>query len=122
MKAAIYSTAIQQGALWTKQFTYKSGATEATATPVNLTGYNARMKIKDASGALVLSLSTTPTANGDVITLGGAAGTVTVTIKTATTTAFDFSTATYDLELVQPDSEVIRLVQGDLTLEREVTT
>lgn len=122
MKAALYSTTINQGALFTRTFTYKTGATTATATPVNLTGYNARMKIKAADGTVILSLTTTPTANGDVITLGGVAGTVTVTIKTATTTAFTFGTARYDLELVQPDSEVVRLVEGDFTLDGEVTT
>lgn len=60
------------------------------------------MKLKDECGQVLLSLTTEPTAAGDVIVLGGGAGTIAITIKGLTTTALDFVEATYDLELVSP--------------------
>jgi hypothetical protein len=75
---------------------------------IDLSGWAARMKIKSVSDRLLVSLTTTPTANGDVPTLGGAAGAGRVFVSTDTTDPLDFVEGKYDIELVDPLSEVDR--------------
>jgi hypothetical protein len=106
-----YNFTIQQGATWTRTLTWK-----IDGVAVNLTGYTARMQLREA-GTLVIELTT---ANGR-IALGGAAGTITLTITAADTTALNFKTALYDLELVSGGGVVTRLLEGRVFLSREVT-
>lgn len=98
-----YDGQIPQGATWTKTITWKTGA---TPTPVNLTGYTARMDLVSA-GQPTISLTT---ANAR-ITLGGAAGTITLLLDATTTAAMAATTYAYDLELVQATT-VTRLLEG----------
>lgn len=116
MAAGKYDIIIEQGATFTRVLTWKPGG--ATG---NLTGMSARMKIKTLPGVLILSLTQTATANGDVITLGGAAGTISILITSATTTNLAFTIGKYDLELVDTVGQVTRLLQGSVTFNREVT-
>lgn len=123
MRAGIYNFTIEQGAKFERFLTWR----DQTRTPRDLTGWDARMKIKrKAGGQLILSLTTTPNAKGDCITLGGPAGTVRLFISSETTTGLDFKTAVFDLELVPPVSldpnrEPIRLVEGAVSFSPEVT-
>ena len=98
-----YDGQIPQGATWTKTLTWKTGS---PAAAVNLTGYTARMDLVSA-GQPTISLTT---ANA-CITLGGAAGTITLLLDAATTAAMAATTYAYDLELVQ-GSTVTRLLEG----------
>lgn len=97
--------------------TYTSGG---AATPVvDLTGYTARMQIRDsANGATVLTELTT--VNGK-ITLGGAAGTVTLALTAAQTAALTWVWGRYDLEMVSAGGLVDRLLEGRVTVSGEVT-
>ena len=47
----------------------------------DLSGWTARMEIKSVTDRLLVSPTTTPIANGDVPTLGGAAGTVRIFVS-----------------------------------------
>lgn len=96
--------------------TYTSGG---TVTPiVNLTGYTARMQIRDsANGATVLTELTT--ANGK-ITLGGVAGTITLALSATETAALTWTWGQYNLELAT-GSHVDRLLEGRVTVRSEVT-
>lgn len=69
------------------------------------------------SGTAVLSLTTE---NGK-ITLGGTAGTITLSLTAAETAAITQSSLAYDLELVSAGGEVTRLVEGQIVLTPEVT-
>ena len=93
--------------------------TDSTSTLINLTGYTARMQIRETVDAATTIASLT-TENGG-ITLGGAAGTVTLYISGSDTAAFDFEVAVYDLELVDGSGDVQRWVYGDVSLSKEVT-
>lgn len=88
-------------------------------TPFDLTGYSARMhfraKHSDPDPPLYEADST-----GD-ITLGGATGKIQVVIPAATTAAWTFKCAVYDLELIEPDGEVVRLLEGIVHITPEVT-
>lgn len=111
--AGKYDIVIEQGATFSRVITWK----DASGTPVDLTGYSARMEVRNsvASGQPILALT-----SGQGITLGGTAGTITLSISAVDTAALDFSNARYDLELVQ-GSNVKRLLKGTVTLDREYT-
>lgn len=125
---------IRQGEDWS--FTYVHGG----STPVNLTGYSARMSIKTAYEVdSEAYLSSGSDANGGTITLGGALGTVVLSMTAEQTTALldDLSYYAfmdkddkeiepsvcwiYDLELVSPTGVVTRVLEGKVYIFRNVT-
>lgn len=107
---------IEQGTTFNPVLTYQ----DADANLIDLTGYTARMKIKNArTDATALEELTTE--NGG-ITLGGAAGTIALLFTDAETTAMTWETGVYDLELVSGSGVVTRLLQGVVTVSAEVTT
>lgn len=104
---------IYQGSNFDETFSYQ----DTESIPIDLTGYTARMSIKNAlTNELIDSLTT---ANSGII-LGGAAGTIRINI--VDTASYNFDRATYDLELIDPSSKVSKLMAGKITLIREVTT
>lgn len=112
--AGKYDFTMEQGSTFSKTFTYK----DSTGTAINLTGYTAKMEVRTepiADDAIV----TLTTENGG-ITLGGAAGTIKVDITATATAAFDFTKATYDIELIT-GTTVSKLVYGTITLRKEST-
>jgi hypothetical protein len=112
--AGKYDLIIEQGATYILPITWKDGS----GALVNLTGYTAKMQIKDMSGNVLFAL--TDTAG---ITLGGAAGTVTIKLTAVqTTTLTTTATAKYDLYLTAPNGDVTRLLKGWVTPDPEVTT
>jgi hypothetical protein len=92
---------------------------DSAGTAINLTGYSARMQVREtySSTSTIVSLT-----NGSGITLGGAAGTIAIAISATTTAALTapFS-GVYDLELVSAGGVVTRLLQGAATVSPEVT-
>ncbi len=88
----------------------------------DLTGYTARMKVRQTVGAAdppLLSLAT----GGTGITLGGAAGTVAIAVTNAQTAALTFtSPGVYDLELIDGVGKVAAVIYGSIGLRKEVTT
>lgn len=113
--AGIYNIIADQGATFTRQLTWNDSA----GSPVNLSGYTARMDVRtsiDAAGAAVLSLTTT---NGRIV-LGGSAGTIILSAEATATQVIESGNYVYDLELVL-GSNITRLVQGSFTLRGEVT-
>lgn len=110
---------VDQGATFSKRLTWKTGASVGAAAPVNLTGYTARMQIRQSVDASAVMLELT-TANGG-ITLGGAAGTIDLLATAAQTAALRAGRAHYDLELVSAGGVVKRLTYGTVTISPEVT-
>ena len=114
MGATTYDILIEQGATYSQLVTYKE-----SGVAVNLTGYTARMQVRSTleSASTVVELTT---ANGR-IALGGAAGTITLTISATDTAALTAGRGVYDLELVSGSGIVTRLLQGVATISRNVT-
>jgi predicted MFS family arabinose efflux permease len=114
MAAGTLDFTIEQGATFNLLLTWK-----INNTLVNLTGYTARLqaRVDVEDTELVLSLTT---ANGG-ITLGGAAGTISLDQTATQTTLLPAGTYVYDLELIAANSTVTRLVQGELLISPEVT-
>lgn len=111
-----YNLAIQQGATLSVALTWK----DSNDAPVNLTGYTARLQVRETydSGNAVLSLNTS---NGG-IALGGTAGTINLSAAATATAALSAPfTGVYDLELVSASGDVTRLLEGLATVSPEVT-
>jgi hypothetical protein len=88
---------------------------------MNLTGYAARMQLRPSktSDIVLLELNTE---NGGIV-LGGVEGTVNLVFTEAMTKPLTKG-GVYDVELVVMDagtSKVTRLVEGAITVSREVT-
>ena len=103
-----------KGSTFSRTLTWK-----VSGSPVNLTNYTARMQARTShvSGTVVLDLTT---ANSK-ITLGGAAGTITLSLSATDTAAITAQSLSYDLELVSAGGVVTRLVEGQIVLTPEVT-
>ena len=116
MAAAQADIVIEQGTTLNQSFQW----TDSTGTAINLTGYTGRMQIRQTIST-VATIADLTTANGGIV-ITAATGTVTAKISATATAAMTFTTAVYDLELIAPDGvTVTRLVQGNVTLSKEVT-
>ena len=112
--AGTHNFVCEQGATFTREITWL----DAVGAPIDLTAYTARMQVRATASSASTLLSLT-SGDGD-ITLGGIAGTITITISATATAAVAAGCYVYDLELVD-GSTVYRILQGDFTVDAEVT-
>lgn len=116
MVAAVHDITIEQGATYQLSLIWR----QPNGTPVDLTGYTARMQVRRRHSSDTALLTFT-TENGG-ITLGGPAGTINVVgLATLTDDLPAPSPAVYDLELVSSGGFVTRLVEGGAYITPEVT-
>lgn len=112
MAAGKYNILLQQGADYIQKVTLKDSATQAV---VDLTGCTIRGQIRitysDASPVASFTTSDEDLPNG----------TFTLRLSSAVTTALDFETGVYDIEVVYPNTIVDRVLQGKVVLSREAT-
>lgn len=114
MLAGNYNFTIDQGAHFERVVTI----TNSDNSIYDLTDFTARMQIRTEidSSTVVRSLTTE---NGG-ITLGGVAGTITLVILAANT-ALMTSDGVYDIEIIDAQGRVFRILKGKIKLELEVT-
>jgi len=106
--------AVYRGETLQRVFTYK----DADGVAVDLTGYSASMQVrKSLTDGVALELSTV----NSRITLGGAAGTVTLLVSATDTATIDVGQYFYDLELTSGSSVVTRLIEGRLQVKEAYT-
>mgnify|MGYP003348511795 CR=1 FL=1 len=115
MAAATYHLTIEQGTTWNQDLVWK----DSTGTPRNLTGYTARLQMRPTASSDVAYVSMTTGGGG--ITITANTGTINLLLSATATAVLDFSTAVYDLEAESSTGVVTRLMQGRVTLSREVT-
>ena len=115
MPSAKHKLKIEQGATFRQSFTW-----EANGVPVNLTGYKARMQMRNPidSPAIIHELTTE---NGGIVFTDVLTGKIDLFISDINTSAFAFDSCVYDLEMISPTTVVIRLLEGGATLSKEVT-
>jgi hypothetical protein len=107
---------VYRGATFSEQIEWK----DENGVAIDLTGFTARMHMRDTLEATTPFLTLT-TENGG-IALGGAAGTVDLLASAAATSAISATSGVYDLELVAGDGvTVTRLLEGLVTISPEVT-
>ena len=127
MAAGKYHLIIEQGATLNLEIQYKDSA----GAPVNLTGYSGKMQIRsgyaDSNPTTYITLSSSLAADGTGLNFSGSNGTTPPTsgsigifISAASSSAFTFDTAKYDLEIMS-GNVVTRLLQGEVKLCKEVT-
>lgn len=114
MPAGQYNFAIEKGTTFRKTITWK----DSVGNPVNLAGYSAKLQLRDkAGGSVFLELSTT---NGR-ISFNPAFGQILLYIAAPDTSTINARKCVYDLELVAPNTDVTRLLQGKVTISEEIT-
>jgi len=134
MAAGLYNFTIEQGATLSFEIQYKDN----NSTPIDLTGYTAKMEIASAySGSTRTVYAMLTSSLGDVyvkdtgsefLSLSGSdlttpltSGSIGIYIGWARTNELVFTgSAVYDLELTL-DTERTRLLQGQVQLSKQVT-
>lgn len=108
---------IPQGATYGHKFLYKN---ESDDSVIDLTGYTARLHIREkVTSTSTLYEASTDTDDG--ITITGALGEVYLEIPAATTAAWTFTKAVYDLEIISAADKVSRIAEGNVKVSAEVT-
>ncbi len=109
---------IEQGATFNPTMTYK----DAAGVPIDLTGYTARMQIRESiEDVAFLEELTTENTGASQIILGGVAGTIVLLFNDIETTGMAWESGVYDLELITPSGTVERVLVGSVVIDREVT-
>lgn len=116
MAAGKYNFLCEQGATFSPSITW---TLDDGTTPINLSGYSARMQVREEFDSTTYQISLT-TENGR-ITLGGATGTIDLLITDEDTTLLTAGTYKYDIELVSPLGTVVRLLKGNFKVDPEIT-
>tara|TARA_R110001583_G_scaffold28857_10_gene101711 strand:- start:814 stop:1191 length:378 start_codon:yes stop_codon:yes gene_type:complete len=124
MASGKYSFVVEQGATTDFEVVWK----DSNGDKIDLSGYAARMQIRsDYGGTLYANLSSSLNTDGTGINLSGSnglvplsSGSIGIYISAASSSAFTFSEAKYDLELVNGKT-VTRLLEGQIKLSKEVT-
>lgn len=98
---------------------YASGGVVEYNTPINLTGYTARMQIRAAVTSTDI-ISTLSTENGKIV-INPIKSTITLSIPATETAGFNFITAVYNLELISSSAIVTTIASGSVSLVKEVT-
>lgn len=99
--------------------TYTSGGYLQFRIPVDLTGFDARMTIRDKVGGV--ELLTLTTVNGRLV-VSPSEKYVEIVISATDTAALTWKSGVYDLELVSPSGEVTALLTGGVAVLAEITT
>lgn len=118
MKPAIYNFEIEQGVDLYLPLVWATRAA-GVDTPVNLTGYTARLQLVTDSGEVIdwSSEGASPVITFDVL-LGKAI----INVSSAVTGALDFIFAHYEFELTSPAGRVYRMLRGEVKLNKELKT
>jgi hypothetical protein len=125
MSAGRYDIILEQGATFDLPLRYL----DSLGTPVNLTGYSARMQVREAPAAVLLvEFNSSYSANGTIFLSGaaedrsdGANGNIRVFMSAANSAALPRFSGRYDLELSDTTGYVVRLLEGQFRVEPEIT-
>jgi phage baseplate assembly protein gpV len=114
MTAATYDFQIEQGATLSKNFVWKT----SDGAPIDLTNYAGKLQVRSSvtSDTVLLEMSTQ---NGR-IQLGGTAGTIVLAMANTETSAITWLRGVYSFELTAPDGTVTRLLDGSISVSREI--
>jgi hypothetical protein len=117
MQPAHIDLEIYKGSTFVKIIQWKTGV---PAVAVNLTGCTARMQIRrTVTDTTILDALTTENLRLEIH--DALNGKFKIVIPSGVSTAYTFSSAAYDLEIVFADGTVTRVIEGSLTAAPEVT-
>ena len=92
---------------------------DENGTPINLTGYTARMQLRTSYNSATVEMELT-TANGRIV-ITPLLGKIALNAPASITTNLIAQQYVYDLEMVSGSGYVTRVVQGDVIVSPEVT-
>lgn len=98
--------------------TYVSGGMIEYNVPIDLANTTARMQIREKASSSVI-IDELTTTNGKLV-IDNTLKEITIIVSATATAAYNFTSAAYNLEIVQ-GSTVIPLLFGNVILEREIT-
>lgn len=98
---------------------YTSGGVVEYNAPVSLAGYSARMQIRSSVSSEVVLLELT-SADSEIV-INDEEKVITINIPAVESMELDFKTAVYSLEMIGPTGNVVTLVNGTVSLVKEVT-
>ncbi len=103
----------RQGETFTRVITWKDSA----GVLVNLTGYTAKLQLRDTQTNTVVDEFTESTG----LALGGVLGTITWTMTATETAALPVGSLAYDLRLTSGTSVVTYLLAGHTAVQKRIT-
>jgi hypothetical protein len=123
MAAGKYSFTIEQGSTVDFSIIYK----DSTGAPVDLTFFESKMQIRPFAGSSEVIVTLSSSLNGDGTGLNmtnAASGAIGIYIASCTSSMFDFTEASYDLDIISGSGAcpyVNRILEGKVKLSKEVT-
>lgn len=124
MPAGKYNFTCEQGATFDRSISYSY----EDGSRADLTGYIARMHVREYSdGPLIIAFESTSSngqaiVNGSVETGGdGANGNIRLLVSAVNSSAIPSGSYKYDLELESPQGVVVRLIEGKFSVVSEIT-
>jgi hypothetical protein len=117
MQPAHIDLDVYKGSTFVKIIQWKTGT---PATAVNLTGCTARMQIRKSVNDSNI-LDTLTTENSKIVIHEPLNGKFKIVIPASASSAYTFTSAVYDLEIVFADTTVTRVIEGCFSAVPEVT-
>lgn len=126
MAAGLYNLILEQGTTIDLQIQYK----DVSGSAINLSGYDAAMQIRsnyaDNNPTTYLTLSSSLQPDGTGLNMSSASlGYIGIYISSCTSSALNFSTAKYDLEIYSGSiggcPVTTRILEGQVNLNKETT-
>ncbi len=115
MPAGLADFLIEQGATFQREIFYK----DSLGNPVNMTGYAARMQARRNKSSPTVLLDAT--IGNSRLAINPLLGKITINLPASLTATFTWSRGVYDIELESPTGFVTRLLEGEISVSREVT-
>ena len=120
MAAKVEDLYVEQGATFDRTWLWRETLEDGSlGDPIDLTGYTARMQVRQSVKADEVLLEATSEAG--TIVLGGPSGTVQVLLPDELTDTLVIAQGGYDLELESAGGYVYRLLQGKVKVSVNVT-
>ena len=114
MALSIYDITAEQGSDYLTTVTYRN----SSAALVNLTGYSARMQVRRTYSSDSADLTLTQRGG---LALGGAAGTIVISISASAMARIPAGSYVYDLEIIESSGVVKKILSGKFDITGEVT-
>ena len=92
---------------------------DSSGVPISLTGASAKMQVRDTKGGSKLAFTLTSPSAGIVI--DAALGKLTIKMTPTQTSKLFYPKSSYDVIVIDSNSNRVKLVEGFITLNRSVT-
>jgi len=117
MKTGIYNFTIQQGADFHLVISWATRENDVD-TPVDITGYSARLQIKGINPNETVEWLSTGVS--PVITVDAVNKEFIIDVPNADTATYIFTSGRYEFEAIAPSGKIYRLLKGSVILEKEL--